>query len=83
MLAKQFKNKAKEQESWFLAMVLGTLGASLLENLVTDKGTSKAVKEQLELVKPPHPLTNVEIQKYYRNETKFKRWDVCNKSNKS
>ena len=33
------KNEAKEQKGGFLAMLLGTLGASLFRNLLTDKGT--------------------------------------------
>ena len=32
------KNEAKEQKRGFLGMLLGTLGGSLLENLLTDKG---------------------------------------------
>ena len=34
------KNEAKEQKGGFLRMLLGTLGASLLENLLTCKGKS-------------------------------------------
>ena len=33
------KNYAEEQKGGFLSMLLGTLGASLLENLLTGKGT--------------------------------------------
>ena len=33
------KNKTKEQKGGFLSMSLGTLGASLLGNLLTGKGT--------------------------------------------
>ena len=29
---------------------------------------------------PTHPLTNFEIQTYYQNEHKFKRWGIYNKS---
>ena len=32
------KNEMKEQKGGFLSMLLGTLGASLLENLLTGKG---------------------------------------------
>ena len=35
------KNEAKEQKGGFLRMLLGTLGASLLENLLTSKGKSR------------------------------------------
>ena len=33
------KNEAKEQKGGFLSILLGTLGASLLGNLLTGKGT--------------------------------------------
>ena len=37
-VSETIKNKAKEQNGGFLGMLLGTLGASLLENLLTGKG---------------------------------------------
>ena len=37
-VSKTIKNDAKEQKGGFLGMVLSTLGASLLENLLTWKG---------------------------------------------
>ena len=37
--SKTIKNKAKEQKGGFLGRLLGTLGASLLGNLLTGKGT--------------------------------------------
>ena len=36
------KNEAKEQKVRFLSMLLGTLGASLLGNLLTGKGIVRA-----------------------------------------
>ena len=36
------KNKAKEQKGGFLGMIIGTLGASLLGSLLTDKVTIRA-----------------------------------------
>ena len=36
------KNEAKEQKGGFLSMLLGTLGASLLGNLLTGKGVVRA-----------------------------------------
>ena len=36
---KTIKNEAKEQKGGFLSILLGTLGASLLGNLLTGKGT--------------------------------------------
>ena len=41
-VSKTFKNEAKEQKSRFLSMLLGTLGASLLGNLLTGKDTIRA-----------------------------------------
>ena len=41
---KKFKNEAKEQKGGFLSMLLGTLGASLLGNLLTGKGINKKGK---------------------------------------
>ena len=37
-VAKTMKNETKEQKGRFLSMLLGTLGASLLGNLLTGKG---------------------------------------------
>ena len=38
------QNEVKEQKSGFLSMLLGTLGAILLGNLLTGKGTHRAGK---------------------------------------
>ena len=58
-------------------MLLGTLGASLLGNLLTGKGTVRAVEGivragygssiKKKTLIPPHPLTNFEIKEYYEN----------------
>ena len=37
-----FKNETNEQKGGFLSMLLGTLGASLLGNLLTGKGLVRA-----------------------------------------
>ena len=37
------KNEAKEQKGGFLSMLLGTLGTSLLENLLSGKGIVRTV----------------------------------------
>ena len=37
-VTKTIKNESKEQKGGFLSMLMGTLGASLLENLLTGKG---------------------------------------------
>ena len=41
-VSKTIKNEGKEQKGGFLGMLLGTLGASLLRNLLTGKGTIRA-----------------------------------------
>ena len=40
--SKTIKNEAKEQKGGFLSMLLGTLGASLLGNLLSGKGIVRA-----------------------------------------
>ena len=59
---------------------MDTLGASLLGNLLTEKGTVRAGEGTIRAVMvpqlkkaliPPHPLTNFEIKKYYENEPRF------------
>ena len=42
-VTKAIKSKTKELKSWFLRMVLGTLGASLLGNMLAEKGIVRAV----------------------------------------
>ena len=39
VVSETIKNEAKEQKRGFLRMLLGTLGTSLLGNLLTGKGT--------------------------------------------
>ena len=41
-ITKTIKNKTKEQKGGFFSMLLDTLGASLLGNLLSGKGTSRA-----------------------------------------
>ena len=64
-------------------MLLGTLGASLLGNLLTGgkcimragdgivRAESGSKKKNLNLLLPFHPLTNIEISEYYKNEPRF------------
>ena len=63
-------------------MLLGTLGASLLGNLLTGgKGIMRAgdgivragsgSKKKLNSLLPFHSLTNIEISEYYKNEPRF------------
>ena len=41
-VTKTIKNETKEQKGGFLSILLGTLGASLLGNLLTGKGIVRA-----------------------------------------
>ena len=72
------KNETKEQKRGFLSMLLGTLGAPLLANLLTGKGTvragegtMRAGEEIKKALMPPHPLTNFETREYYENEPRL------------
>ena len=77
-VGKAIKNEIKEQRGGFLSMLLGTLGASLLGNLLSGKGSvtagagflraGKGIKKALN---PVHPLTNIEIEEYYKDEPRF------------
>ena len=103
--SKTIKNETKEQRGGFLSMLLGTLGASLLGNLLTGgKGSvasrakgegimragegsvasrakgdgivragegSGSKKKKLNSLLQFHPLTNIEISEYYKNEPRF------------
>ena len=46
-VSETIKDEAKEQKGGFLSMLLGTLGASLLGNMLADKGVIKAGKETI------------------------------------
>ena len=82
-VTKTIENETKEQRGEFLGMLLGTLGASLLGNLLTGgKGIVRAgdgivragegsKKKNLNSLLPFHPLTNIEISEYYKNEPGF------------
>ena len=43
-VAESLQNEVKEQKGGFLSMLLGTLGVSLLGNLLTRKGVNKKGK---------------------------------------
>ena len=78
---KEIENETKEQRRGFLSMLFGTLGASLLGNLLTGKGIMRAgdgivragsgTKKKLNSLLPFHALTNIEISEYYKNEPRF------------
>ena len=50
-VSETIKNEAKEQKRGFIGMLLETLGASLLGNLLTEKVLLQQVMEQLHQVK--------------------------------
>ena len=64
---------------------MGSLGAGLLGNFLAGKGIVRAGSgkkkrkrnckswywKTMGFLMPPHPLTNFEIQKYYKNEPRF------------
>ena len=73
---KTTKNETKSQSGGFLSMLLGTLGASLLGDLLTKNLSGKGTVRTGEGIKkkvliPSHPLTNFEIKEYYENEPRF------------
>ena len=86
-VSETIQHEAKEQRGGFLSMLLDTLGASLLGDVLlkglsgegvfrVGEGTIRAgygfKKRSLKfLTLPPHPLTNFEIQEYYQNKPKF------------
>ena len=61
-VTRTIKNETKAQKGGFLSMLLGSLGASLLGNLLAGKGIARAGLGN---------LTNFEIQRYYQNEPRF------------
>ena len=83
-VSETIQHEAKEQRGGFLSMLLGTLGASLLGDILSGKGViragegtiiagygSKRPSLKIFLTLPPHPLTNFEIQEYYQNDPRF------------
>ena len=85
-VSETIQSEAKEQKGGFLSMLLGTLDASLLGNILSDKGINRSgegviragygnnkcqKKQHNGFLMPPHPLTNFEIQKYYQNKPRF------------
>ena len=74
-VSETIQHEAKEQRGGFLSMLLGTLGASLLGNLLTGgKGVTRAgegTKKKSNLLIPFHPLANFEISEYYDSEPRF------------
>ena len=51
VVSETIENEAKEQKGGFLGMLLGTLGASLLENLLTGNGVKRSKKSGREVMR--------------------------------
>ena len=74
-VTKTIKNKIKEQKGGLLSMLLGTLGASLLGNMLAGRRNARAgsgnkkgernckgwIWKRMVFLTPSHPLTNFEI----------------------
>ena len=83
-LSETIQNQAKEQKGGFLSMLLGTLGATFLGNMLAGKGINRAgyriiwadyrskrsLKNKKKLILL-QLLSNLEVQKYYQNEPRF------------
>ena len=60
-VGKKIKNEAKEQKDGFLRVLLGTLGASLLGDILTGKSMVTAAQA---FIMSPYPLTKFEMHNY-------------------
>ena len=83
-VSETIKSEAKKQKGGFLSVLLGTLGANVLGDMLLGKGfiragegtarvgygSKRSLSKNIFLI-PPHPFTNFEIQMYYQNEPKF------------
>ena len=80
-VSKTIENETKEQKGGFLSMLLGTLGASLLGNILSGKETVRAGEgiiragygssiKKIALMSPDL-LTNFEIKEYYEKDPRF------------
>ena len=76
-VSKTVKNEIKNKKGGFLSMFLGTLGASLLGNLLRGKGKIRAVKSQLEQAKAQ--LEQVRIFNAASSSNKFSNTKVLSK----
>ena len=84
-VSKTIKNETKKQKGGFLSLLLSTLGASSLGNLLAGKVIVRAgsgnkkrkgivragTGKKMGFLMPPHPLTNFEILRYCQNEPRF------------
>ena len=84
-VSKTIKNETKKQKGGFLSLLLSTLGASSLGNLLAGKVIVRAgsgnkkrkgivragTGKKMGFLMPHHPLTNFEILRYCQNEPRF------------
>ena len=83
-VTKTIKNETKSRSGLFSSILPGTLGSSLIADVLTKslfkgKGTVRAEEGTIRAGKgikkkalmPPHPLTNFEIKSYFENEPRF------------
>ena len=75
---KLIKTETLEQRERLFGIMLGTLGANLLRNILAGKGMIRADDGEVRgLLKTGFlmllfPMTNIEMQKYYQSKPKFK-----------
>ena len=83
-VTKTIKNETKEQGG-FLSILMGTLGDSLLGNLLAGKGIGRACSRNkkrkrnckswlwktMGFLMSSHPLKNFELERVYENEPRF------------
>ena len=86
-VTKTIKNETKEQKGGSLSMLLGTLRASLLGNLLTGKGIVRAGSgnkkgKGIERAGTGRPFSSVSQKNGIFNATSSfnKGWGICNKS---
>ena len=60
-VSETIENEAKENKEGFCGMLLRTLGANWLGNILEGRGVTWTGKWT---IRAPHPFTNVETQKY-------------------
>ena len=60
-VSKKIKNEAKEQKDGFFRVLIDTLGATLLGDILIGKSTVRAAQA---FIMPPNPLTKFEMHNY-------------------
>ena len=68
---KTINNDTKKQEGGFLSMLLGTLGVSLLGNLLTERGLYRTGKEMYRTGKGLKKINSTSSSNKFRNDGLF------------